>query len=343
VDRHGRERLSRAAKVMAAAGRWDDAAAHWEQLATAGGGGAAWLQAGDALRRADRPAGAVRALTAAQSIGGVNTVLCGALLAGVLVDIGECRRAVTQARRALAAARAPAEAALARDPLIASLLLLGELDAARVEICALARGTPGGRIGACFREAELLKLDGRFTAALERRARGSEACGDAPMLRGPAAAAAQARGEILLLAGSPGPALDALDAALEGWTQAGRRVGVFGVEAARARARLRAGQLVLPQSLDRPLLFAEERQLRLLEIELCCARGLAAMARNPAAAGRDFTRAVAAASESGARLMEGRARVRWAEAGADIDRALTARLLAGDGPWTERLARLAQP
>jgi len=346
------KRQLREARAAAQAGDWSRAGSLYAVVATSAAQAGerdlsqqSWAQAGDALRREDRPAAAAKALRQALDLlspsdpaAATRRGAAAAQLAGVLVDAGELIAARDLVRIELARPQSPGSRTLLQDTLAGTLLALGERVEAEGLIAALAADVPpGARIAVAFREAALHRLSGRLSVADAQLASVVEATADVPAAVGAWSAAVSERAEICLLRGDPAGAETAFSAARAGWTRAGRRAGVFRAEAGLLRTGLARGGTPLAVGLREPVAYAVERGLPLLEAELRLARGACRAAAGVQGAADDFAAAIGAAEHAGARLLEGRLRLtrrRWGIRMADDER--TAWCLAPDVPWAQR-------
>ena len=278
------------ARAAAEVGQWEAASALYAAVAEdAAGAGVrdvaqqAWSQAGDALRRDDRPAEAVEALRQALALLEVGDgalasrrAVATAELAGVLVDTGALAEARELARAALTRQLPPGSRTLLLDTLAGCLLALGEVAEAAMVVGQLAEvAPPGARISVAFREAALHRLAGRLTVATLQLESVRGAVADVPAARGAWAAATAELGEIELLRGEPREARQAFEAAAAAWREAGRRSGLLRSQAALLRADLALGERPLGTGLTDGIAFAMARAMPLLEAELRMARGMA--------------------------------------------------------------------
>jgi tetratricopeptide (TPR) repeat protein len=322
-----------AAHALVVAGRWSEAAVAYADIADLPGLSVPARQqslsaAGDALRRADRPAAAAKTLTAAIQVDpeGAKSGMLRVRLAGVLQQAGQLDIAADIAREGLARSISPLHQAVALDTLIGTLHALGQLDEAHTHLKTLAQIAPKPMQAAVwFRQGTRLRMAGDLTGADARYAAAAEAMAEHP---GAAAAAIMSRAEVALFAGDPDQAAAHYTHAGKLWTAAGRRAGLYRSEAGLIRAALSAGQAVLSAGVHRPIEFARERQLPLLLAHLLLARGAAD--RSDA----DLSEAVSLAQCSGAVLLEGRARVVRSRRGGDYgDADRIAVVLADDVAW----------
>lgn len=271
-------RALRDAQALLDAGRWADAGAAFETIATKAARvrdrrlarEAAQLGA-DAFRRDDRPGPALRLLQLAQAQDG-DPLLTRVQLAAVLQDLG----LVDEARRLIAEAVAlPASAehhALALDTAVGIQLSAGEVEAARTTLEELtALGV--AEIAVRFRHAQVDRLDGVLRRAEEGFLDVARALEGMERATGPAAAAWCEVGELRLLrrelTGEDRDPAGAFRRGAELWGQAGRRAGLYRAEAWRLRSS--PGD---DAPIETALGFARERGLRLLEADLRVALGI---------------------------------------------------------------------
>lgn len=265
------------ARLLADAGRWEDAAELWEALATSlldqdpGASAQAWILAADAWRREDRPLAGMRCLRRALPglARGPGRGLARAELAGMLADLGQLAAAVDEARGAREEAATDGERIVAADLLCGLLLERAELEAAEALLpeIADARARP-------FREAGLRVQQGRYREAWTALRAAQAAVGPEPALSGLRASLQEAQAELHLQDGAHELAMRAFQRARGEWTRAHRRPGLFRAAAGEVRARAAAGQLSMDAEVDRGLEYARGRGLRLLEAELLLARGV---------------------------------------------------------------------
>ena len=237
--------------------------------------------------------------------------MAGALLAGLLQDVGQLVPARRAADEAVDWADGAGPLALALDVAVGVRLLLGELDEARARLDRLGQlDAAGAELSVAFRLARLDRLDGLLARASDRLARLEGGLSEAgPRAAAPRAAAAQEQAELSLLMEDTGSARAHLDRAIVAWDLSGRRPGRFGAEGLAVRIALAEGTLVMPAVLDNPIDFAVERSMRLLEAELRVARARARAQLGRPGASEDFDAAVATAQTAEARFLEGRARL----------------------------------
>ncbi len=336
----------REAEDLAARGRWDEAGARYAAIVekarrvreTQVVREAASLAA-DAFRRDDRPAAAAKMLLYAREAG-KDDVTDAAQLAAVLLDAGQVEAAADIAATALARAADPVQETVALDTLLGLRLTQGRVEDARTHLDRLAAlGLVGADMSRRFRAAQIDRLDGlvaRAEAAWEVLA---AALGQHPQAAGPTGATWAELGEIDLLRAAfsddPGDlcarAADRFERAGACWARAGRRAGALRAEAWAARARAVAGETVLPATIDRAIVYADDRGMPFLSADLRVCRAVVTGDAD------EVLHAIDRLAE--APLARGRARVVRAELGGavNLDEALAE--LGADGPWTARALR----
>lgn len=322
-------------------GRWSEAARCYAQLADVLEGPScvqALLSAGDCLRRADRPAPAARCLQAAyEQAEEDRRALIGLQLAGLLHAIGELPIARDLARNAVEQATEPRSLLPALDTLTGTLTALGELEAAQAVLERLRGLEPGPISPVPFHEATLARLSGRFDEASARYQDVVDALAEIPQASGAVAVALSSQAEVALFQQDPEQARAGYAAAAQRWAAAGRRSGLYRSEAGQLRAALLAGATPITRGLGDRIRFAEDRQLRMLEAHLRIVRaGLYHHAGQDGVP--DLQRAVALAEASGARFLEGRARLGLRTVGVPVDIARLQGCLAGDAGWSAVMA-----
>lgn len=343
-----------AALTKAEAGQWDEAAEGFEALArealevrALADARERWTQAGDAYRRADRPAKAARALKAALDLSegdDPRRAHLTAALASVLIDAGEPVPAEILVREALASAQGLGPRLILLDLLLGSLVMLGRVDEAEgplLELSTLvatlpAAARPLAEATLDFRKAARHRLRGELRPAAALLSAVESRMALRKETTGAAAAAAAELGEIRLLQGDGDGARVALERAARAWTAAGRRAGLYRCEAALIRAALARGETPISRALDAPVAYAQERGMPLLEAELRLTRG-AARARALLRGGEeDLDQAVALAARASAALLEGRARLIRRRCGfLRDDLSHTRECLKGDAIWSK--------
>lgn len=314
-----------------AARRWPEAAEAWEQVALSAQGSAqreAWEAAGECWRRADRPARAARALEMALGLPQPDAQRASgrARLAGVLGELGEGVRARRVAEEALAHAEGGARA-LVVDTLISTHLGFGRKAAARPLLDELRELDRSG-LAVGFRQGQLQRLDGELDAAEVSFRAVERALDGQPGAEAGRAAAHMELAELDCLRGAPALALGPYEDGRRLHAEAGRRALAWRCEAGRVRAAVEAGLPVLSPILDEGLREAVDHDLRLLEVDLRLARGMARAARDASGADEDLARAGRAAKAMGCRLREGRACLERAQRGVHLTRAVRQELLA---------------
>lgn len=345
----------RTAAALSAQGRYAEAAALAEELAREAhrrseveAARRAWILAGDALRRDDRPAHAARALKAAEDLaprGAPGRLMARASLAAVLMDAGEPVPAEILLRELLPEATEPGARVVVLDLLLGALFVLGRLDDAEGPFAELTH-----LVASLGPAAEIARATLSFRAASRHRLRGELdaaeaallAVGDATEQRketlGPAAVASAERGEVALARGDGVTAWACFDHAARLWTAVGRRAGLYRAEAGLIRSALARGETPLGTSLNSPIDYAKDRGMPLLEAELRLARGAARHRARVRGAEEDLDLAVGLCERAAADLLEGRARLQRRRAGFlrdDVER--TRHCLRGDRVWLAQL------
>jgi len=340
----------KAASEAAADGDWDDVAERMgricqqamdsEDLPIAR---SAAVSEADALRRAERPVDAVRAIRRALDLSNdPNVQVVQELqLVAVLLDVGRLEIAELVARERVAACGPGALRILSVDSLCGVLLARGDIAGMAGLIRQLELEAEGTMtVAARFRRAQLDRLGGR----LEDAAEGFGGCMADLEARdgadGAWAAACSGLAGVALLRGDAEYALPLYDRAAAAWQRAGRRGGELRVMAGRARAALQLGaSTFLPNLMDSGVAYARERELAMLEVDLLGVRSLclhAAGLKSRALA--DAEAAVALADKAGAKLLAGRARYEQFLVGGAGDEALRRAVLElnDDRPWCAR-------
>jgi tetratricopeptide (TPR) repeat protein len=293
---------------------WATAADAWEAAATEGHDpGAAWEAAGECWRRDDRPRRAVRALQLALGAPRPDAERASlrARLAGSWGELGQPEPAEGVLLEGLATAEGPARALLI-DTWVGHLLGFGRKEAARPWVERLVPLDSSG-LAVTFRRGQLARLDGdldeaeRCFQALRRALEGQQGA------EAGAAAAAMEVGEVEALRGHPLRALGPYEEGRRLHERAGRRALAWRCEAGRVRAAVQAGLASISPLLDEGLMQAEERGMRLLQVDLWIARGMARASTDPSSADSDLGQAQRAADAMGARLRAGRARLERAQ------------------------------
>jgi hypothetical protein len=334
------------AEALEQAGDWSGAGAAWLGLARGESGPRAAEhagRAGDAFRRADRPADTVQAMRLALTHRPA-TVQDAVLLAGALIDCGEVNAALGVAASAADSAESDAARALALDVLAGSMLAAGMVTEARQPVAELAGFDLGGaQLAARFRQGQLARLDGDLRQALAQWHTLAALLRPHPAAAGALAATWSELGETMVLRRSlrgvpwfPDGEEEAVAVAeaeacfaqaSAAWARVSRKAGYLRAEA--WRARLRRG---LPGTVDTALAYADERGLAGMSVEMRCLRS--ATLRRP----EDALDAVRLARQTP--LSRGRARVLAGELGAPLDLAVALQELRHDLPWRARAERL---
>lgn len=312
----------------------------------------AWEAAGEAWRRADRPLQASQALGLALELSpeGPQAALCRLKLAGVLGELGESETAARLAEDAAAALPSGPLHALALDTCIEAAHAIGDRprgrrwhELLRTHVASLPPEVALA-MAVGFRDGQGARLDGDLVEASANFATvigAAEAIDDA----GPAAAAAEAElAEIALLRGEYADALAMWDQAVTQFSAVGRRGLDARAEAGRVRAQIEVGVQPMLHALDDALVFAEQRQMVVLEADLRIARGMGRAATDPAGSRLDFERAISIADRLGHAWRAGRARLERVRRHpgpddiAELERAEAD--LAGNEPYRWRCAAL---
>ncbi|MEL6343182.1 MAG: hypothetical protein AAFV53_08595 [Myxococcota bacterium] len=334
--------LADEARELAREGRWEEAAEHYETLASVTDRPEIRLQAlifaGDAWRRADRPARSARQLREAMPLaqGGPMDAALHLQLADVLLSSGQVKVARDLAVQALQKATTPGVEALALDTLIGVLTALGRFDECEIYLERLrAVAPPPARVAVSFRSASRLRRVGDLDGADQIYADLVDTLQQRRETIGAAAAAATDRGEVALFRGDPAAARLAYQQAAELWTVARRRAGLYRCEAGLLRAELLDDATPLPRVLDDLIRFAEQRQMVLLDAHLRVVRGAARARVGLRGAEEDLDSAVLIAQLADCPILEGRARLVRQRSGLPGEDAAQIRLcLQGDHCWT---------
>ncbi len=271
------------------------------------------IRVADALRRDDRPAATLKALK--RSLDLVQQPALRALqevqLVGALMDAGYLDVAEQLGRERVAACDAGPVRAIALDALAGVLLARGDVLGLHGVVDRLRDEAKGPTaISVRFRGGQLARLDGHVPEAAESFATVATTLAGIPGARGGEAAAWNELAELCLLRGDADDALVFFDRAAAAWTVAGRRVGLFTVEAGRSMAAVANGATTfLPGLLDGPVDYAEERGMPLLEARLRLARGLCRALSGSSVAGVDLEAALLLANTAGAPFLAGQIRL----------------------------------
>jgi tetratricopeptide (TPR) repeat protein len=296
--------------------------------------------AGDAYRRADRPAAAARCLQAALDLADHTSdpgrVVGQVQLAGVLTDAGQLAAALEIAQAAVSGAPAGPNRAVALDTLMSVRLALGDVAPLQGLLSRLDDSAPASmRCAISFRRAQVYRLQGHLEAAESELADAHQQLTAIPRALGALAATTSLQAEIRLLHDDGEGAIALFENAGRMWTTAQRRAGLYRSESGLIRANLACGRTRLPSSLTGPIEFARERGLPLLEAELRSTRATAWSRAHVSGAPEEYAAAIGLAAQAGARLMEGRIRLRRRWAGIQMQDAMwTQACLAGDVIWS---------
>jgi tetratricopeptide (TPR) repeat protein len=305
--------------------------------------GSAAVSEADALRRAERPGEATRAIRRALDL--VDDPETRALqelqFIAVLLDTGRLDIAEQIGRERVAACPPGPYRTLALDSLCGVLLSRGDV-AGLASLVVQLEGEAEGpmSVAARFRRAQLDRLGGRLEDAAEGFGDCMASLDHRPGALGAWAAACSGLAGVALLKGDVPDALSLYDRAADAWARAGRRSGEWRVLSGRARASLRLGaSTFLPNLLDSGVRYARERHLMLLEVELLTTRALCLHSAGLTSRAReDLETALKLADACGARLLAGRTRYELHRVGAADREALRRAVLelTEDRPWCAR-------
>jgi tetratricopeptide (TPR) repeat protein len=319
VDEQRSESLLAEAHACATERRWHDAATRFARagakLAAAGKDAQAeraWAAGGDAAWRADLPDLAMRCLVRSRERldpGGLQHGARSAQIAGVLLELGELDSASLILDEVAETGPARELEMVLLDVRLSLDLLRGKLGHAHERLGRLESlvGEEGAPV-LLYRQGQLMARLGQLGEAAEALAACVAIIEERQAYDGPRGAALLELGEIAMFREEHDDALALLDAAARAWKSAGRSSGVHRAEAARMRLLGAMGMVeTLTSGLDRALAFAQERELLLLETELCLASGICEAARDPVRSAAQLDRAVQLASDMGAVTLRGRA------------------------------------
>ncbi len=300
------------------------------------------IRVADAYRRDDRPAATLKALKASLDL--IEQPALRALqeiqLVGSLMDAGYLDVAEQLGRDLVASLDRGPVRSIALDTLAGVLLGRGNVLGLRGVVDRLQEEARGpAALSGRFRGAQLLRLQGRLNEATDDFAEVAQDLAELPGAEGGAAAAWCELAELCMLRGHADDSLVFYDRAAVAWTRAGRRVGLFTVEAGRSLAAVASGATTfLPGLLDEPVLYAEERGMPLLEARLRLARGLCRHLSGSTVASVDVEAAVMLADTAGAPYVAGRIRVEGWSHGLLPDEELETAVeqLTGNQPWYAR-------
>jgi len=344
MNEAGLQRLADRARAAAKAGEHALAAGLFEDLVGAAGArllvaNQATVQAAEAWRKAEQPRRALAAARAGRGASGAQGVVARLAESGALLELGRLADAEDAVLQALDLADVEALRTLALDAACGVFLARGHIEAAADHAAALtAIAPPAARPAVAFRTAALRRLAGDLMAAdallagVEEAARGNDAW------RGPYAAALHERAELALLTGQAELSVERFRAAEGAWT-AVRRAGPAALaRSGQTRAGLLAGHPPPVGFLDRDISDARLAGAAVRHADLLAVRGVLRSAHGVSGGEADLSSAIAAFEDMGARLREGRARVRRREAGFRMNDQHRARsCLEGDAIWSARV------
>lgn len=322
-------------------GDWSQAALCYAQLAdqldeTHRAG--ALLSAADCLRRADRPAPAARLLRDAHDlVDGTLQHRVTVQLAAVLHSVGALSASRDLVMDVVTSSQDPLIKQVALDTLVSILLSQGDTVQARQFVAQLVAIPQQPISPAALHQATFLRMRGEYAAAREQFVHVLDVLGDDQHTAGAVAVVWSSMGEVSLFAQNPEQAQQDYQQACVHWKRAKRRSGLIRSEAGMLRAALCTPATPITGGLDAGIDFAVDRQLCLLEAHL---RLIRAGARHAASmdATADVEVALRIARQTGARLLEGRARLGrralgYTESTVDIQRCV-----GNDAGWLSVLA-----
>jgi hypothetical protein len=344
VNEAGLQRLADRAHAAAKADEHAVAAGLFEDLAVAAGPRVlvvhqATVLAAEAWRKAEQPMRALAAARAGRGAAGAQGVIARLTEAGSLLELGRLTEAEAALQEALDAAEVEALRTLALDAGCGIALARGDVETAQARADELSQtAPPAARPAVAFRTAALRRLAGDLLAADALLAGVEEAAQGNPAWRGPHAAALHERAELALLTGQAELAVTRFRAAEAAWAAA-RRTGPGGLaRSGQVRAGLLARHPPPPGFLDADLSAARLAGASLRFADLQVVRGLLRAAHGISGASSDLEAGIQAFSRMGARLREGRARLRRRKAGIILgDLARTRVCLEGDAVWLSRV------
>ena len=344
MNEAGLQRLADRARAAAQEGEHAVAAGLFEELATAAGPRRlvvhqAMVQAAEGWRKAEQPRRALAAARVGRDASGAQGVVARLAEAGALLELGRLDEAEDAAQAALELADVEALKTLALDAACGIALARGALAMAAERATALSEtAPPAARPAVAFRTAAMRRLAGDLMAADALLAGVEEASEGRDAWRGPYAAALHERGELALLTEQPEVAIVRFRAAEAAWLGAARRGPAALARSGQTRAGLLAGHPPPAGFLDRDIGEARLAGAVLRHADLRVVRGMLRAAHGVSGASSDLDAGVAAFESMGARLREGRARLRRRLAGFrmdDLDRMRV--LLDGDAVWRRRV------
>ena len=344
MNEAGLQRLADRAHAAAQADDHAIAAGLFEELAAAAGPRRlvvhqATVLAAEAWRKAEQPLRALAAARAGRDAGGAQAVIARLTEAGALLELGRLGDAEAASLEALGRADVEALRTLALDAACGVALARGDLGLAGSRAASLARiAPPAARPAVAFRTAALRRLSGDLMAADALLAGVEEAAEGNPAWRGPHAAALHERAELALLTDRPELAVSRFREAEVGWRGVHRSGPAALARAGQARAGLLARHPPPVGFLDADLAAARLAGAALRFADLQVVRGLLRAAHGVSGAGADLDAGIAAFARMGARLREGRARLRRRLAGhLHDDLGRTRACLDGDTIWLARV------
>jgi hypothetical protein len=229
------------------------------------------IQAGDAFRRADRPAAVVQVLEGLSKRRNGRALV---LLSGALLDCGAVGAALAAADDAMLQTTSHSQLQMvALDTACGVRLAAGDIEGAHhLRDLLLKDASAASQMAAAFRTATLQRLAGQLAPAQNTLETILQAIAAIPAARGAVASAQTELGELHLAAGAPQAARNHFHHGLELWAEDLRRGGAFVCEAGLLRADLAEGLTPLASRLDRAVEYAQERDLVLLEAAIRAAR-----------------------------------------------------------------------
>lgn len=336
---------------------WEDAAGAYADLATSmehegrrEEAHGAWAAAADAAYRGDRPLLAVRHLLRALELAPDQPFL-GAMrriqLASAFMELGDPESAAGFLDDAATDLEDRDAGELTRklhvlllDTRLGLMLMTGLSDRAAEVLEVLQEEIREGEEAVTwFRAGQIQRIRGHFPQAVESLSACVFRCRGDDRYDGPLGAALLEMAEVAILCGHQADAIGILNEAEQAWTRAGRRSGVFRVEAARMRALARSGACdMLPSGLTRAIEFAQEREMKVLEAELRLARGLCLLVKQPGGADEDLGTGLLLARHAAMPHLAGRFRLALhGRPGGRLNALEQARLeLEENAPWSAR-------
>jgi tetratricopeptide (TPR) repeat protein len=339
--------LMEEASRLARLGNWEAAAASWDLVLESAQAAQldetavdAAIKAADALRRAERPLDAIRALRRVADLTEDPRILAAqdVQLVGVLLEAGQLQGA-EQLGEARAEDLPPGTMrTIAIDTLLGVFLAAGDAEGFAAWIDHLEDSSSDlTAIALRYRRAQQLRIRGALDESSFQLGQSAAELATIDGAQGARAAVYTAIAEIDLLQGAFENAMTRFEQARAEWKTVGRRGASLQAEAGRIRALLLEGETgVLPTAIDEAITYTWGRGLPLLECELRATRGECRAAAHQPGVNEDFERAMELADQAGAKWLAGRCRYRWFQTtGAGGGEALreAARLLHDDVPW----------